>query len=427
MQTDSYDNPLSTRSEVAQGHYNEGLDRILVAGAHPSAAFRAAVEADDGFALGHAGLARACQFEGDGPGAQAAIARARQLTGGLSTREASHINAIGLLIDGAPGAAYPAIRAHLACHPRDALVAQTCSSVFGLIGFSGRPGREAEILAFVAGLLPHYGADWWMESQYAFALCENGDLERADAYVDRSLALRPRNANGAHIRSHVYYESGETDLGRSYLADWLKGYDRAGAIHGHLSWHAALWSLEQGDHATMWARIDGDVAPGVNEGLPINVLTDTASILYRADLAGLTVDAARWADLSRYAAQVFPKPSLGFIDFHAAMAHAMAGDGAALARITEAPNALNGDLVVPVAEAFAAYARQDWEGGVALLTQALSDSARLGGSRAQRDVLELALLNGLLRLGRDTEAQRLLVLRRPVLTGSALVHGMTAH
>lgn len=76
-------------------------------------AFEAAVAADAGFALGHAGLARARQFAGDIPGARAAMAGARALAGGLTRREVGHVHAMGLLTDGEP-AAYAAIRAHVA-------------------------------------------------------------------------------------------------------------------------------------------------------------------------------------------------------------------------------------------------------------------------------------------------------------------------
>ena len=45
---------------------------------------------------------------------------------------------------------------------------------------------------------------------------------------------------------------------------------------------------------------------------------------------------------------------------------------------------------------------------------ALADHARLGGSRAQRDLLEFALLSALLKLGNSDEARRMLAMRRPV-------------
>ena len=242
---DRYDNVLTTASTQARDHYVEALDLLLAGQAQISATFAKALEADPDFALAHAGLARGLQFEGDMAGAKAAVDQARNLAASrkLDGRENSHINALGLMIDGKGPQAYRAIRAHVDEHPRDALIAQTCSSVFGLIGFSGQPDREAEILAYTSNLLPHYGEDWWCLSQHAFSLCENGNQDLADNFIERSLALKPDNANGAHVRSHIYYEAGNTQLGIDYLDVWLKPYDRGGYMHGHLSWHAArgLW------------------------------------------------------------------------------------------------------------------------------------------------------------------------------------------
>lgn len=424
---DRYDNPITTTQPHARDAYVRALDLMLAGDAGITVAFQDAIDADPGFALGHAGLARGRQFAGDMPGAKSAMQTARGLTKGLTPREASHIDALGLLIDGQTAAAYTAIRAHVDAYPRDALIAQTCSSVFGLIGFSGQPGREAEILAFTAALMPHYGDDWWCTSQYAFALCENGALDKADTLIGRSLAQQPRNANGAHVRSHIYYEQGAHQLGIGYLNDWITDYDRGGYIYGHLSWHAALWSLEQGDVATMWQRIDQDLHPDICQSLPINTLTDLASLLYRAELAGQTVPASYWQAVSTFANRFFPKTSIGFIDIHAALSHAMAGDNAALSRLIENPNPLTGDVATPVAQAFGAIAAQDWPQAVALLSSAMSDHARLGGSRAQRDVLELALLSALLKIGKDEEARRLLTLRRPVLAQANVLHGLAAH
>lgn len=427
MRRDRYDNALSTTSDAARDHYIMGVDLLLAGQSGITRAFARAIEADPKFVLAHVGLARGHQFEGDMTAAQTALAAARACAAGVDGREASHLNAMALLVDGKTAKAYAAIRAHVAEHPRDALVAQTCSSVFGLIGFSGKPGREAEILAYTAFLLPHYGEDWWCLSQYAFALCENGALDDADRWIDRALALNPRNANGAHVRSHVHYETGETALGVAYLQDWLAADDREGYLYGHLSWHAALWALEQGDTEAMWQRVRRDILPDVSTSLPINVLTDSASILYRAELAGERVSSEDWAQVSAYARQFFPKPALGFTDIHAALAHAMAGEDVALQTFIEGANPLTGDLVAPVAEAYRAFAARNWEMGATLLVRAMGDHARLGGSRAQRDLLEFSLLSALLKMGRQDEAQRLLSLRRPQLAGMHAVHGLTAH
>ena len=424
---DQYDNAVSTSSPEARDYYVDAVDRVLAGQAGIVDAFENAVTADPGFALGYAGLARGHQFGGNLPAAKVALQKARELNHGLDAREQSHLHALGLLLDGKGAEAYLAIRTHVDTYPRDALIAQTCSSVFGLIGFSGKPGREAEMLAYNAALLPHYGEDWWCLSQYAFGLCETGNLDKASSVIDQSLALNPLNANAAHVRSHVYYESGETKLGIDFLMNWLKTYDRGAYLHGHLSWHAALWSLELGDVDDMWHRLKTDIQPGVSQGLPINVLTDTASLLYRAELAGVLVAEAYWAEISQYAQQLFPKTTLGFVDFHAALVHAMAGEVEALENIIESPNPLTGELVTAIARAYQAIAQQHWQEAIHLLTSSMADHARLGGSRAQRDILEFSLIGALLKLGWGDEAKRLLMLRRPALADTKSLRGLNVH
>ncbi len=423
MVTDRYDNTITAASAAVADAYADAVDCLLAGAPGLIPAFEAVTQADPEFALGWVGLARAHQSFGAMPEARQAMERARSVPAGLTERERSHLNAFDLLIAGKGPQAYAAIRAHVNTWPRDALVAQTCSSVFGLIGFSGQPGREAEILAYTAALMPHYGEDWWMTSQYAFALCENGALARAEDQIDRALALKDRNAHGAHVRSHILYETGRTAEGRAWLSDWLAPYARDGIMYGHLTWHSALWSLAEGDTEAMWAQVDAAVAPDSGTLSPgINVLTDTASILQRAMMAGVGVSADRWAAVSDYALRTFPATGNAFIDVHAALAHAMAGNDAALEAIISAPAGPAADLVPGLACGFRAMAAEDWGAASENLTGAMNDLARIGGSRAQRDLLEQCLLTCLIRDGRDREAHDIARLRRPLLVSGADAH-----
>lgn len=426
MLNDRYDNRISTSSSTARDLYVTAVDKLLEGAPQITEAFEKVVAEDPDFALGHAGLARAHHATGNVQKARKIIGKARELATGITEREASHIHVIDLLANGKTTEGFSAVVDHTTANPRDAMIAQTSTSIFGLIGFSGQPGREAEMLAFTSSFKPHYGNDWWFLSQYAFALCETGQVDKASSVIDRSMAINPRNSHGAHVRSHIYYEAGETEIGVSYLNDWLKDYDRSAIMHGHLSWHVALWALQLGDTDQMWQRVDTDVKPGVALGLPINILSDTASILYRAELAGESVPKEKWREVSAYASKFFPDPGLSFIDYHAALAHAMAGDGDALANIISNPKGPAADLVRDVAEAFGAIAGQDWPEAERLLTRCMADDARLGGSRAQRDLLEFSLLECLLKQGKSEQARLLIALRRPVLAGTDVVKGLNA-
>jgi tetratricopeptide (TPR) repeat protein len=415
MLRDHYGNETLVASQAALDQYDLGIRLFLGAGFGATEAFSASIALDDGFALGHAALARSFMMSGQMPQAKAAIRRAHNLSARLDSRQQQHIECIALLLSGQPHKARVLVKCHVREYPCDALVAQLCSNVFGLIGFSGEVGREAELLAYTTMLLPHYGDDWWMMSMHALSLCETGQIEASTKLMDKSLALNSRNANAAHFKSHAQYEAGETKAGRSYLASWLSDYDDRAVLHGHLSWHSALWALHDGDEAAMWGAIDQGVGPGSAKGLPINVLTDTAAILYRAELAGVSVAPDRWSALSDYATRFFPETGQSFADMHAALAHAMAGNGDRLAHISSTAKGFAGDLVQPVARAWGAIARQEWIAALDELVQVMGSTERLGGSRAQRDLLELTYANVLLKLGQTDEARRSLTTRRPVL------------
>lgn len=423
MRDDRYGNAMTTSSDGARDAYVEGLDHVLAATHGALDAFARALEADPAFALGHIGMARAQMYAGDMGAARACVDRAMALSDTVTPREAHHIEIFDLMLSGKPGEARKAVWAHIRDFPRDALAAQLNTNIFGLIGFSGLPGREAELFAYTSVLAPHYGEDWWMMSMHSLSMCEIGRPAQALELMEKSLDLNPRNANAAHFKAHALYELGEASNGLGYLQGWMLDYDRRALLHGHNSWHAALWQLELGDVAAMWNTVDSAIVPAASESLPINVVTDTAALYWRAELMGVEVAPERWAQLSAYTAQMFPKSGQSFVDMHAALAHAMAGDGAHLATLAETTNGFAGDLIGPVSATWKAVATQDWAGALAGLMPVMADHARLGGSRAQRDLLDLTYVHVLLKLGRAEEARRSLALRRPVFTEHAPVAG----
>lgn len=421
---DRYGLELSTQSAAARDAYAEAMDIMLAGDAGAEHVLAKALAADPDFSLAQAALARQQQYLGDGRAAREAMKKALEMPPPSTDRERSHLNAMDLLIRGRMPDGYQAIRAHLKTYPRDALLAQTCTGVFSLIGFSGLQGREAEQLAFTSSLEDAYGDDWWFLGQHAFAQVEAGQIATADRNIDRALSGNPRSAHNAHIRAHVDYEAGSLADGLERLSAWLPGLDNAAIMFCHVNWHVALWSLETGDEARMWSVYDAGVAPSGVWGPPINVITDSVALLYRAQLAGVDVAPERWAALSAYARERFPRAGLAFVDVHAALAHAMSGDSDSLDGIIENAAGPAADVVQAMANAFRSMAGGDWNAAIGSLSGVMATHERIGGSRAQRDLIEFCMAEAMRRSGKTDEARRLLAMRRPIHEPSRVVAGL---
>jgi tetratricopeptide (TPR) repeat protein len=296
------------------------------------------------------------------------------------------------------------------------MVLAPCTGVFGLIGFSGRAGREQEQLAQMEALAPAYGDDWWFLCTHAFALSEVGRIEPARNLIDQSLAIYPRNAHGAHVYAHVLYENGEDAAGLAYLENWLRDFPRAAQLHCHLNWHVALWNLELGNFERARRVFEDNVRPGGSWGPPINTLSDSASFLWRSRLAGQRNEPSHWQAVRDYALKEFPKAGVTFADVHAALAFAAAGDTASLQKLigqlrerVAAGKLAAGAIVPALAEAFGAFAGEDWSSAIKRIEPVFAEHERIGGSRAQRDLIDCTLIAALAKAGRRDEATRLAI------------------
>src|SRR5262249_62309198 len=87
--TDRYGLPVTTTSAVAAGRFQEGMDRLLSFRAGAETCFAAAVEADEGLALAHGGVALVAVVQGDAATARAAAETARRSVAGGAARGAA--------------------------------------------------------------------------------------------------------------------------------------------------------------------------------------------------------------------------------------------------------------------------------------------------------------------------------------------------
>ena len=424
MLTDRYDLVLSTASSTAGNAYVQASDLALTFYPGAAEAYDRAIAADPGFALAYAGKAQVLMRQGDVEAARAALAAAKEMSTSLSEREASHIGFVDHVFAGRTEAAIAALYAHLAAWPRDALVVSVGANPNGLIGGSGRIGQKHQIAVLMDSLAPHYGDDFWFTSYHAMALSEDGKLAVARAKVERSLAANPNNAHGAHGFAHVCYESGEPDTARAFLSSWLATYPREGFFYGHLSWHLSLCEIQTGNWEEALRLYRDALALDRHSGGPQQKISDGAAYLWRSELTGQPRDTAAWRGLYGYTNSALPRPGNGLADLHVILAHTVMGDDAALNVRARQMQELAGEGRYPsgsylpaLARGFASFEREDFSGTIAALAPLAGQNERIGGSRAQHDLIEFTLLRAYIEANRLQEAKGLLDVRRPGASG----------
>ena len=297
----------------------------------------------------------------------------------------------------------------------------------GLIGGSGRLGQKHQIAELMDSVAPHYGDDYWFLSYHAMALSEDGRLAEARPKIERSVALNPKNAHGAHGFAHVCYESGEPDAARAFLLPWLEEYPRDGFFYGHLSWHLSLVEIALGHLAEAQEVYRDAIELGRHSGGPQQKVSDGCAFLWRSELAGYPRNAAAWRSMYDYAGEKLPRPGSGLADLHVILAHAVMGDDAALAarnrqieELAAAGRYPSGSYLPALACGFAAFERRDFAATIEALAPLAGQNERIGGSRAQHDLIEFTLLKAYLGAQRLDEAKRLLNARRPGASGVAV-------
>lgn len=432
MLEDRFGLPLSTSSTAARDAYVEAIDRMLATDGHVEERLTAAIDADADFALAHAAVARQHQLRGRIKEAKTAAETASQFTDGISRREQQHVEIIQQLVSGQIPSSLTLTRQHIQDYPRDAFVINPACGVFGSIGFSGRVDRESEHLEFIEPLIPHYGDDWWFQTVYAFALLEMGEWRRGRELAERSLTQRPDNAYAAHTLVHALYEAGEDDAATDFLAGWLPDFDPASLLHCHNWWHYALLLMGAGRHEEAWQAFSENCLPGTTESPAINVFTDCAAFLWRSELAGVPRDQEQWQALREYYEAQFRRPIV-FVDAHASLPYAALGETEALNACIDQLQELGESGFLPaettaasLARAYGAFAAEQWAQVISLLEPLMSQLVRIGGSRAQRDLMTNTLLAAYLRDGRSDEANAFLKTihdRQP----SRPIAGLTMH
>jgi uncharacterized NAD(P)/FAD-binding protein YdhS/tetratricopeptide (TPR) repeat protein len=408
---DRYGLAMSASPEAAFA-YGTALEALLRVQSGAEISLRHAAAVDPGFALAHAGLALLGHEWGADVDVDAALDAATTAVRERSDeRERSFVAAVEARIRRPGPEASAQLLTHIGRYAEDALAV---SIAVPTIAFGGATEVPQEAWSLVESLAPAYGSDWWYAGMLAFIRQEQERWDEAAELSEQALSEVPSSGHAVHARAHVYYETGDHDAGLAFLDPWIDSCGRAASHRAHFAWHAALHELAMGDDVAVRRRYSEQLAPPAVSGM--RALVDSASLLWRARLTGAWDGPQPIGDvLAAVDPALIARPRTAFAALHVAVALAASGDAAGLAALASYVNGLGDPVMVsavaPVARALGSLLAGRPGAAADALAAVLPVLWRVGGSAAQREIVEDTLLYALIEAGRCEQAKVLLARR----------------
>lgn len=390
----------------------------------PVGVLKSALQRDPGFALGGVAIAALTMiggFRGDHPEVVSALRAAEAALGRASERERRHFAAATKWAEGQTSQAILGWEAILADHPTDALALRLAEDGNYFLG------RPAAIRDCAQRVLPAWDRGNPLTSfvlgLYAFGLEETGDLERAEAFGREALALEPRDAWATHALAHVMETANRREEGLAFLKTTRADWTHAHFMAHHNGWHLALFLIEQGRFDEVLADYDRLTAPKLADDATLDRV-DAASLLWRLELEGIDVG-GRWAPLAEAWMAHVDDHVLAFNDLHCALAAARSPDPGHAIRLARSLDdyerlgsgdnrRVTAEVGRRLIEGVLAFARGDFARAVDEILPVRPEAIRIGGSHAQRDIINLTLIAAAERSGQWSLARALLAERAGV-------------
>ena len=363
------------------------------------------------------------------PTAREAAAEAARHAG--TDRERLHAQAAAQVAQGHWREAGRVLEDLSAQYPRDLLALQAGHQVDFFTGDSRMlRDRLARVRPHWNDAMPGHHAVLGM---HAFGLEETGDYVQAEHTGRRAVALEPRDGWAWHAVAHVHEMRSAPADGIAWLEPHAATWSKDSFLAVHNWWHLALFKLEQDRHDDVLAMYDASIG-GPGSGVVLDMV-DQSALLWRLALRGVDVG-DRWQALAERWAPHAGAGNYAFNDMHAMMAFASAGRGDLVAKLRETQQAAlardddNRDFTAEVGDAATravqAFVDGDAAQAVALLRPVRSRAHRFGGSHAQRDVIDLTLIEAALRCGDRPLAAALAAERASLRPASPLAQRLVA-
>ena len=416
--TDSRGLPISTQSAAALERYELAARQTHGYFGNPLATLDEALAEDPDFGMAHAlraDLAVMSSEQGTLPLIQASIDALARIGSPATRREQAHVAAAQAWMEGRFDRAAQLYGAIAVEYPRDLLAIQTAHVTdFNLGDSIMLRDRPAQVLPHWNADVPGYG---YLLGMHAFGLEETANYSRAEDVGRHALGMNPSDPWAVHAVQHVFEMQGRVHDGMQWLQATSPTWADT-ALSYHNWWHLALHHLELDDIASALDVYDRLVHP--KPSAVALELVDASQLLSRIALRGGDVG-ERWQALANCWVAQDEGGFYAFNDVHALIAYNAAGrdehQRRMLAKLEKCADGVHTnanithELGLPLARAIVAMASGRHAEAVELLLPVCSRMIRIGGSHAQRDLVQLTRIEAALRCGNGRLARALDVTR----------------
>lgn len=415
---DEWGNATTSATRESLEHLEHAMRLFRCYIGDPVAVVDAALRASPDMVMGHVLKAYLHLLGTDPSGLPvAADAHAAAVRLPANAREAGHVRAIGEILVGRWYDAARTLENVSIEAPRDPLALQAGHLIDFLIGDSRMlRDRIARALPAWDERMHGYHA---LLGMHAFGLEETADYAQAEAQGRRAVELEPRDGWAQHAVAHVMEMQCRQRDGIAWMRANPDAWSRDSSFAVHLWWHLALFHLEQGEIDEVLALYDGPIY-GQRSAVVFDMI-DASAMLWRLTLRGIDVG-YRWEAVADKWEPIADAGNYAFNDAHAMMAFVGARRGKAVEVLLEAQHEVMEDVTDnsmftrevghPVARAIRAFGESDYAETVRLLRRVRRVAHKFGGSHAQRDLLDLTLIEAAFRDGQQSLASALIAERR---------------
>ena len=425
--TDRWGVPLQTGNDAGVPLFDQAVEGLLSLHGEPVAAVEAAVAADGGLVLGHILRAYFSLYRTSAEGVRAAeeiLVPLEDAEGALGEREILHLRAARAWAGGDWEEAAHSLERALLHDSQDLLALKVAQDLYFFLGQT----RDLQtVVTRVLRAWPAQKQGWgYVQGLYAFGLEENGDYAQAELFARAALHHNPRDVWASHALAHVFEMESRLDEGVRFLVESAPNWSSS-FFAVHTWWHQALYHLERTEYDAALSLYDGPIRR--LRSLEWVNLIDAASLLWRLSLCGVDVR-DRSATLADDVGRVIDAPTYIFNDWHAVMAFGLAGRVDLQEHLLSenrrhavgTNRAVGAVAGLALLEGFCSFAAGRFNRAIDLLTDVRSCAHAVGGSNAQRDVVDLTLIAAAARAGEHGMARQLVaerVGRRPGTAAAA--------